>query len=193
MASIALWLAVLAAASTTASPVLSAKAESNTLNVDVDLQGVTSAVRSLFLPSSLNATTPTNSSRCKVYPDDPEWPSDEAWSQLSELTGDRVINAPTPLAAVCYPGEDYNAAKCSEYTVAAWQKSYIHMIDPIEIMSPVAQGMTCTPPVLFDSHGCTRGGFPMYVVNATEPKHVQLAVSNVPVQTVCGRCTDLLH
>ncbi|CAG5149212.1 uncharacterized protein ALTATR162_LOCUS2317 [Alternaria atra] len=177
MASIALWLAVLAAASTTASPVLSAKAESNTLNVDVDLQDITSAVRSLFLPGSLNATTPTNSSRCKVYPDDPEWPSDEAWSQLSKLTGDRVINAPTPLAAVCYPGEDYNAAKCSEYTVAAWQKSYIHMIDPIEIMSPVAQGMTCTPPVLFDSHGCTRGGFPMYVVNATEPKHVQLAVN----------------
>ncbi|CAI9632887.1 unnamed protein product [Alternaria burnsii] len=177
MASVALWLAVLTAASTTASPVLSAKAETNTLNVDVDLQGVPSAVRSLFLPDSPNVTTPTNTSRCKVYPDDPQWPSDEAWSQLNKVTGDRVINAPTPLAAVCYPGDDYNAAKCSEYTVAAWQKSYIHMIDPIEIMSPVAQGMTCTPPVLFDSHGCTRGGFPMYVVNATEPKHVQAAVN----------------
>ncbi|CAN9158344.1 unnamed protein product [Alternaria alternata] len=177
MASVALWLAVLTAASTTASPVLSAKAETNTLNVDVDLQGVPSAVRSLFLPGSPNVTTPTNTSRCKVYPDDPQWPSDEAWSQLNKVTGDRVINAPTPLAAVCYPGDDYNAAKCSEYTVAAWQKSYIHMIDPIEIMSPVAQGMTCTPPVLFDSHGCTRGGFPMYVVNATEPKHVQAAVN----------------
>ncbi|OAG24588.1 FAD binding domain-containing protein [Alternaria alternata] len=177
MASVALWLAVLTAASTTASPVLSAKAETNTLNVDVDLQGVPSAVRSLFLPGSPNVTTPTNTSRCKVYPDDPQWPSDEAWSQLNKVTGDRVINAPTPLAAVCYPGDDYSAAKCSEYTVAAWQKSYIHMIDPIEIMSPVAQGMTCTPPVLFDSHGCTRGGFPMYVVNATEPKHVQAAVN----------------
>jgi FAD/FMN-containing dehydrogenase len=193
MASIALWLAILAAASTTASPVLSAKTEPTTLNADVDLQGVTSAIRSLFLPGSPNATTPTSSSRCKVYPDDPEWPSDEAWSQFNKLTGDRIINAPTPLAAVCYPGDDYNAAKCSEYTVAAWQKSYIHMIDPIEMMSPVAQGMTCTPPVLFDSHGCTRGGFPMYVVNATEPKHVQLAVSNVLVRTAGETYTDFVY
>ncbi|KAL1800073.1 hypothetical protein ACET3X_000415 [Alternaria dauci] len=177
MASVALWLTVLAAASTTASPVLSAQAETNTLNVDVDLQGVPSDIRSLFLPGSSDVTTPTNASRCKVYPDDPQWPSDEAWSQLNKVTGDRVISAPTPLAAVCYPGDDYNAAKCSEYTVAAWQKSYIHMVDPIEMMSPVGQGMTCTPPVLFDSHGCTRGGFPMYVVNATEPKHVQAAVN----------------
>lgn len=51
------------------------------------------------------------------------------------------------------------------------------MHDPIEMMSPVAQGMTCTPPTIFDSHNCTRGGFPAYVVNATEPKHVQLAVN----------------
>lgn len=168
----------MAAASAAASPHVSAKVESNVFKAEVDLQGLSPTVKALFLPRSSGITPPKNStSRCKVYPGDPEWPSDEAWSQLSKLTGDRVITAPTPRAAVCYPGEDYNAAECSKYTVTEWQKSYLHMVDPIEMMSPVAQGMTCTIPALFDSHGCTRGGFPMYVVNATEPKHVQLAVN----------------
>ncbi|XP_014555639.1 hypothetical protein COCVIDRAFT_27536 [Bipolaris victoriae FI3] len=175
---VTLWLTALAAASAAAFPHVSAKVESNVFNAEVDLQGLSPTVKALFLPRSSGITPPKNStSRCKVYPGDPEWPSDEAWSQLSKLTGDRVITAPTPRAAVCYPGEDYNAAECSKYTVAEWQKSYLHMVDPIEMMSPVAQGMTCTIPALFDSHGCTRGGFPMYVVNATEPKHVQLAVN----------------
>ncbi|EMD94106.1 hypothetical protein COCC4DRAFT_190714 [Bipolaris maydis ATCC 48331] len=175
---VTLWLTALAAASAAASPHVSAKVESNVFKAEVDLQGLSPTVKALFLPRSSGITPPKNStSRCKVYPGDPEWPSDEAWSQLSKLTGDRVITAPTPRAAVCYPGEDYNAAECSKYTVTEWQKSYLHMVDPIEMMSPVAQGMTCTIPALFDSHGCTRGGFPMYVVNATEPKHVQLAVN----------------
>lgn len=178
MATVTFWLAALAAASTAASPDVSASIEASVLIPEVDLQGVSPLVKSLFLPLSSGATPPKNStSRCKVYPGDPEWPSDEAWSQLSKLTGDRVITAPTPRAAVCYPGEDQNAAECSRYTVSEWQKSYLHMIDPIEMMSPVAQGLTCTPPALFDSHGCTRGGFPLYVINATEPKHVQLAVN----------------
>jgi hypothetical protein len=60
---------------------------------------------------------------------------------------------------------------------ATWSNSYHHYIDPIEMMSPVAQGMTCLPPNVFDSHNCTRGGFPMYVINATEPKHVQMGVN----------------
>ncbi|USP77380.1 hypothetical protein yc1106_04654 [Curvularia clavata] len=178
MAAVTFWLAALAVASTAASPNLSASLEASVFIPELDLQNVSPVVKSLFLPLTSGSTPSKNStSKCKVYPGDPEWPSDEAWSQLSKLTGDRVITAPTPRAAVCYAGEEYNAAECSRYTVSEWQKSYLHMIDPIEMMSPVAQGMTCTPPVLFDSHGCTRGGFPLYVINATEPKHVQLAVN----------------
>lgn len=166
------------AASSTATPLLSAKIGTGSLDIGLDLQDVAESIKSLFLPSSLHPGAPVNStSGCRVYPGDPEWPSDDAWAQLNELTGDRVIADPTPLAAVCYTGEDYNAAKCAEYTTAAWQRSYVHMQDPIEMMSPVAQGLTCSPPTLYDSKGCSRGGFPKYVVNATEPKHVQLAVN----------------
>ncbi|KAL6711010.1 hypothetical protein ACN47E_006885 [Coniothyrium glycines] len=177
MAAPSVWFVAALAAVAIASPLVSVEVKSGIFNANTDLQGVSSSVRSLFEPGS-SASKPGNAtSRCKVYPDDVAWPSDEAWAQLNELTGGNLLSRPTPLAAVCYPGDDYNAAKCSEYTVTAWQKSYLHFVDPIEMMTPVAQGMTCTPPVLFDSHGCTRGGFPAYVVNATEPKHIQVAVN----------------
>lgn len=178
MASFTLWLTAVLVGATTASPLLSAKVEPDVLDVNVDLKNADLSIKSHFLPGSPHSgPTRNTTSRCKVYPGDAEWPSDKAWSQLNVLTGGRLLNAPTPLAAVCYLGEDYNATKCAEYTVAQWQRSYLHMVDPIEMMSPVAQGLTCSPPALYDSHGCTRGGFPKYVVNATEPKHVQLAVN----------------
>jgi hypothetical protein len=177
MAITSLLLTAMLAASTSASPLLSVSVESTYLNVDVDLKDISSSLRSIFLPNTAPVQA-ANSSRCKVYPGDANWPSDDAWSQLNALTSNRLIADPTPMAAVCYPSHPtYDAARCASYNVTAWQKSYMHMADPIEMLSPVAQGLTCTPPNLFDSHGCTRGGFPKYVVNATSPKHVQLAVN----------------
>ena len=166
MAPTTIWFTAFLAASTSASTLLEA-----------DLTVYSPSVRKLFSHGN-NSTAPKNeTSRCKVYPGDSAWPSEEAWSQLNELTGNRLLSRPTPLAAVCYPAHPaYDAEQCATYS-ATWTQSYTHMNDPIEIMSPVAQGMTCTPPVIFDSHNCTRGGFPAYVVNATEPKHVQLAVN----------------
>ena len=136
------------------------------------LQGLISSIIRIF--SSIHPAT-GSTSRCKVYPGDANWPSDEEWMKLNQATGNRLFIKPQPQASVCYPGPFYNAAKCAEIT-PIWSSSYTHMDDPIEMMSPVAQGMTCMPPNVFDSHNCTRGGFPMYVINATEPKHVQLGV-----------------
>ncbi|KAG8169268.1 hypothetical protein KVR01_000013 [Diaporthe batatas] len=45
------------------------------------------------------------------------------------------------------------------------------------MFSPIYQGLTCMPPTIYDSKGCTPGGFPMYVINATTPKHVQAGVN----------------
>lgn len=167
------WFTALLAALSAANPVLSGA--DLVRAVDSTLTSVSAALKGLFLPESLQA--PSNrTSRCKVYPGDPEWPSDEAWAKLDELTDHRLLARPEPQAAVCYNGPLYDAEKCAQIT-ATWNSSYTHYIDPIEMMSPVAQGMTCLPPNVFDSHNCTRGGFPMYVINATEPKHVQMGVN----------------
>lgn len=143
--------------------------------IESSLEGVSSKLSNLFLPDWSSPTHKT--SRCKVYPGDAAWPSYEAWSKLNALTDNRLLAKPTPPAAVCYPNEPvYNAEKCATLT-ASWNISYSHFIDPISMMSPVAQGMTCLPPNVFDTHNCTRGGYPLYVINATKPEHVQLGVN----------------
>ncbi|KAF1962980.1 FAD binding domain-containing protein [Byssothecium circinans] len=168
-----IWFASLLAASSTASPI---SLEANgTKSVESFLKDVPSTLKDLFVPGSSPAPS-DGSPRCKVYPGDAAWPSDAAWETLNTLTDNRLFSRPAPQASVCYNGPLYDAAKCDELT-ATWGSSYSHYIDPIEMMSPVAQGMTCLPPNVFDSHNCTRGGFPAYVINATEPKHVQLGVN----------------
>ncbi|KAI8303429.1 putative beta-glucosidase I, partial [Colletotrichum sp. SAR11_59] len=59
---------------------------------------------------------------------------------------------------------------------ANWTNSYTHLDDPIEMFSPVYQGLTCLPPNIYDSGNCTMGGFPWYVINATTPEHIQEGV-----------------
>ncbi|KAF2741212.1 FAD binding domain-containing protein [Polyplosphaeria fusca] len=162
------------AASAQANPVLGIST-SALLDLDSRLLELPSTLASLFLPQSLQPPS-TTTRRCKVYPGDAAWPSDEAWSKLNQLTDNRLLSKPQPQAAVCYNGPSFDAEKCANIT-ATWSRSYDHMNDPIEAMSPVTQGMTCLPPNVFDSHNCTRGGFPLYVINATEPKHVQLGVN----------------
>ncbi|KAI8246327.1 putative beta-glucosidase I [Colletotrichum sp. SAR 10_96] len=59
---------------------------------------------------------------------------------------------------------------------ANWTNSYTHLDDPIEMFSPVYQGLTCLPPNIYDSGNCTMGGFPWYVINASTPEHIQEGV-----------------
>src|SRR5262245_54058669 len=133
------WFSLLLAASATAKPILSGADLVNL--VDSTLKGVSSNVKDLFLFGS----SPSVTSSCKVYPGDANWPSNEAWEKLDELTDNRLLTRPEPQASVCYNGPLYDAEKCAEIT-AVWSRSYSHFIDPIEMMSPVAQGMTCLPP-----------------------------------------------
>jgi hypothetical protein len=167
-----LWLtALLAALSSAAPPLFDSERDQLT---DSCLDGISSSLRSLFVTESAQA--PRRSfSRCKVFPGDLLWPRPEVWTALDILT-DRRLLKPLPQARVCYDGPDYNGTKCAELT-AVWSRSYTHLTDPIEMMTPTAQGMTCLPPNVFDSHNCTQGGFPVYVINATTPKHVQLGVN----------------
>lgn len=166
----AVGLLTLLVASATANPILT---PASLLQVGNNiLEGISGDVKKLFL----SGTTPNHTSRCKVYPGDRNWPSDKAWTSLNKLVDNRLLDRPDPIAAVCYNGPLYNADECVKVT-AHWNESYSHFDNAVEMMSPVAQGMTCLPPNIFDSHNCTRGGFPLYVINATKPEHVQMGVN----------------
>ncbi|KAL1855215.1 hypothetical protein Daus18300_011216 [Diaporthe australafricana] len=139
-----------------------------------DIQALPAEYSHLFRPGSPSGSKATNRS-CKVYPGDTDWPSDSAWAALNQAVGGNLLK-PHPRAAVCYDGPYYDAAECATIS-ANWTNSYTHLEDPVEMFSPVYQGLTCMPPSIYDSKGCTAGGFPMYVVNATAPRHVQAAVN----------------
>lgn len=44
-------------------------------------------------------------------------------------------------------------------------------------MSPHEIGLTCQPPSLLDTQGCTQGGYPLYTVKASTVSQIQLAVN----------------
>ncbi|ETS80728.1 hypothetical protein PFICI_08257 [Pestalotiopsis fici W106-1] len=112
---------------------------------------------------------------CKVYPGDDEWPSSQAWQALNDITNGRLLQ-PRPKAAPCYSGSEYNSTRCNEIS-EKWTDPATHYDDPLEMMAPIYQGLTCLPPTILDTKTCTMGAFPVHVLNATRPVHVQAAVN----------------
>ncbi|RMY10722.1 hypothetical protein D0868_03540 [Hortaea werneckii] len=115
--------------------------------------------------------------RCKVYPGDPAWPSLGEWELLNK-TLDSVLIKGVPAADVCYFNGTarHHEGACAKLA-ANWTSSYAHLDDPIEIFSPVYQGLTCQPPSWYDSGGCTQGGYPTYTVNVSTTAQLQVAVN----------------
>ncbi|KAI7370077.1 FAD/FMN-containing isoamyl alcohol oxidase MreA [Hortaea werneckii] len=115
--------------------------------------------------------------RCKVYPGDPAWPSLGEWDLLNK-TLDGVLIKGVPAADVCYFNGTARHDKGACVKLAAnWTSSYAHLDDPIEMFSPVYQGLTCQPPSWYDSGGCTQGGYPTYTVNVSTTAQLQVAVN----------------
>ncbi|KAI7402239.1 FAD binding domain protein [Hortaea werneckii] len=128
-------------------------------------------------PASAPGTYPDVEARCKVYPGDSAWPSFGEWELFNKTLGGALIKG-TPAADVCYfngtARHDENA--CAKLA-ANWTSSYAHLDDPIEMFSPVYQGLTCQPPSWYNSGGCTQGGYPTYTVNVSTAAQLQVAVN----------------
>ena len=118
---------------------------------------------------------PRASPRCKAFPGDQDWPSDNQWQRFNQSLSGALLK-PSPPGAVCYPNHpSFNPAACSFLLNNASATSF-HFDNPISVSNIWPQGNTC--PILANPQGtCTQGGFPTYVVNATTVKHVQLAVN----------------
>ncbi|KAI7553012.1 hypothetical protein KC331_g1517, partial [Hortaea werneckii] len=115
--------------------------------------------------------------RCKVYPGDPAWPSLGEWELLNRTLDGALIKG-VPAADVCYFNGTarHDESACAKLA-ANWTSSYAHLDDPIEMFSPVYQGLTCQPPSWYDSGGCTQGGYPTYTVNVSTTAQLQVAVN----------------
>ncbi|KDQ60709.1 hypothetical protein JAAARDRAFT_124199 [Jaapia argillacea MUCL 33604] len=112
---------------------------------------------------------------CKYIPGDNNWPSPATWAKLNQFVGNDLL-LPPPLASVCYPGPLFNNASC-EYVEQNWHNSTLHYNHPNSIMWPLHQGYSCIIPPESPTQTCTQGGYPIYVVNATSVRDVQLAIN----------------
>ncbi|KAK8035536.1 hypothetical protein PG993_010531 [Apiospora rasikravindrae] len=120
--------------------------------------------------------SPPATPKCKAFPGENVWPTDETWNTFNALTGGKLIT-PVPLGAVCYGGDHYDAAKCQDL-LDKWDDSTIHTLDPTSMMWPLFQGSTCLPQNAgYAGTTCEYGGSPVYVVNVTRVADVQLAVN----------------
>lgn len=112
--------------------------------------------------------------KCRAFPGTSEWPDESTWSHLNASLGG-VLLKPVPAAAACYPGAYQNEAKCASL-LSNQVISKDHFNDPLGLSTNWPAGNPC--PVAEKPTGqCTQGGFPVYVVNATSVKHVQIAVN----------------
>lgn len=117
--------------------------------------------------------------RCKTAPGDFLWPVRKIWGLLNLLTGGAIIQN-VPLASVCYDSwGNYDADECARVT-EQWANVDLHIESPSDLMFPMWEGSTCIPPEIAanePSGNCTLGGYPSYVVNATNVAQIQLAVN----------------
>lgn len=125
--------------------------------------------------STLEKGLPAN---CKTYAGDSSWPSNLLWDAFSLLLNGNLLEVP-PMASTCYQNwGNYDADDCSYLTNNWHNDSSIHSDHPTSIMSPFYEGSTCMPPDQgSQTTNCTLGGYPYYVVNATNVAQIQLAVN----------------
>lgn len=112
--------------------------------------------------------------QCKSFPGDRTWPTDAEWSRLNFAINGNLLK-PTPPAAVCYKGSSYNARAC-QYLVRVAGYTHFWLDDPVSVLTQWPEGSTCMPAINAVGN-CTQGGFPTYVANVTNVKHVQAAVN----------------
>ncbi|KAF2731486.1 FAD binding domain-containing protein, partial [Polyplosphaeria fusca] len=112
---------------------------------------------------------------CKYLPGDEDWPDDDDWAQFNETLGGALLK-PLPPAIVCYDGPHYDATVCANLRRQWAMNTAFHANDPISITSQWSSGYSCVP-TADPTSNCTQGGWPVYVVQASTVRHVQLAVN----------------
>lgn len=131
--------------------------------------------------NSPSSTIKRQARKCKTYPGDQDWPSDLQWKDLNTTVKGALIRT-IPEASPCYRnGTAVNSTQCQSLT-GNWSNSTLRIEDPTSIRSILFQGMTCMPPAyaagfLSEGQTCVVGGFPEYVVNATNVAQIQASVN----------------
>ncbi|KAA8619984.1 BBE multi-domain protein [Pyrenophora tritici-repentis] len=117
-------------------------------------------------------------SSCKAIPGDNTWPSQQAWGQLNQTIGGRLIET-VPQAAICHPGGyaglSQNQTACDSLK-KEWDYPKAFLSKASEIMNPFFQNTSCSPYYRTDQP-CTLGKLVSYAVPVESPADVVAAIN----------------
>ncbi|EKG10837.1 FAD linked oxidase [Macrophomina phaseolina MS6] len=136
------------------------------------------AAIAVYLAADAHAQPVSATPDCKITPLDSAWPSEEDWSSLNASIDGLLIRS-APVASSCWPGNPLNSPKTCEQVQAGWNSSDFHATLPESVDAPYYANSSCLPPGIpgyFPERGCTVGGYPQFIVNATTEQHIATAV-----------------
>ncbi|KAI1410467.1 FAD-binding domain-containing protein [Hypoxylon sp. FL1857] len=115
-------------------------------------------------------------SDCREYPGSANWPLEEEWSRLNRSLGGALVQG-IPPAAACYDGPYKDAAKCT-FLMRNTSSNRFYINDPVTVLTEWPEGDTCpTTSQPLPGDNCTQGAFPVYVINATTVRQIQIGVN----------------
>jgi hypothetical protein len=110
--------------------------------------------------------------KCKSVPGSADWPTQRQWQRFNESLGGRLLQ-PAPPGAVCHPGHRaYDPDRCPA-VLDGWSKYDFHVGLPTSVIVNQFSNDSCLPD---PSYPCDDAGYPPFVVNASTPASVQVAV-----------------
>jgi hypothetical protein len=113
--------------------------------------------------------------KCKLQPEDTAWPTEIQWARLNNSIQGQLL-MPHHVEESCYPGPAYNNNTCA-FLVSTARTSRYYFDDPLTALTTWGQGATCLAMLDTAGRSCTHGGSPVYMVNATSVRDIQLAVN----------------
>ncbi|KAJ5311992.1 hypothetical protein N7508_002822 [Penicillium antarcticum] len=115
---------------------------------------------------------------CKISPTDSAWPSANQWSAFNRSI-DGVLIETSPVASSCYPGNPFDSPEDCTSVQDKWSYAAYHAVWPESIDYPIYTNNSCVPKGAtgyVKGKGCSVGGLPQYVVNATTIEHISKAM-----------------
>ncbi|KAL4867229.1 hypothetical protein BDV12DRAFT_171744 [Aspergillus spectabilis] len=117
-------------------------------------------------------------STCKPSPHDPTWPSFEEWGALNRSIDGALIRT-SPAASSCYPGNPFGSSQNCTEVADNWSYAAYHAAWPESVDYSIYTNHSCLPPGVggyVKTRGCTIGGLPQYIVNATTEEQIATAL-----------------
>ncbi|KAJ5249814.1 hypothetical protein N7489_000224 [Penicillium chrysogenum] len=130
----------------------------------------------LLASAGLPATSATQ--HCKASPGDSTWPSINEWNALNQSIHGTLIKT-APAASSCYPGNPFGSSENCTDVKNHWSYAAYHAMWPESVDYSIYANNSCLPPGVdgySKNKGCSIGGLPQFIVNATTERDVATAM-----------------